>query len=41
MPFISETLYYALPGKDKMHLTHMKFPEPYEVNLTEFNTLQQ
>lgn len=31
MPFLSETLYCALPGKDKTHLAHIKFPESDEV----------
>lgn len=29
MPFLSETLYYALPGKNNIQLT--KFPESIEV----------
>lgn len=31
MPFLSETLYRALPGKSKTRLDHTKFPEPTEV----------
>lgn len=31
MPFLSETLYYALPGKNKTPITFTKFPEPIEV----------
>lgn len=31
MPFLSETLYRALPGKSKTRLDHTTFPEPTEV----------
>jgi len=34
MPFLSETLYRALPGKSKTHLDHTKFPDPTEVYCT-------
>lgn len=33
MPFLSETLYCALPGKNKSHLAHTKFLESNEVCL--------
>lgn len=39
MPFLSETLYCALPGKDKTHLAYIKFPECAEVYFIVFNTL--
>lgn len=37
MPSISETLYCALPGKNKMHLAHINFPESIEVCITVLN----
>jgi len=33
MPFLSETLYCALPGKNKTQIAYTKFPEPIEVYL--------
>lgn len=33
MPFLSETLYCALPGKSNTPIAYTKFPEPIEVHL--------
>lgn len=33
MPFLSETLYCALPGKNKSQIAYTQFPEPDEVYL--------
>lgn len=37
MPFLTETLYCALPGKDKTSIENMKFPESIEVYFTIIN----
>lgn len=37
MPFLSETLYCALPGKNKTHLAHIKYPESIEVCFISLN----
>lgn len=39
MPFLSETLYYALPGKNETYIANTKFPEPNEVYLL-FNCIK-
>lgn len=31
MPFLSETLFHVLPGKNKIPVAHTKFPESIEV----------
>jgi len=36
MPFLSETLYCALPGKNNTPIAYTKFPEPIEVHLLYF-----
>lgn len=38
MPFLTNTLYCALPGKNKTCIVDSKFPEPIEVYLIVLNS---
>lgn len=39
MPFLSETLYCALPEKKRTHLINSTFPKPSEVYFTVLNNI--